>query len=148
MSFRCEMKKMILPNDILLGEASDLLAKGVEVILMTKGNSMLPFIRGEKDSVKLRRMDKVSVCDVVLARIDGRRYVLHRVIAIDGDNVTLMGDGNLKCTESCTLSDIVGTAVGIVRPSGKCVKVNNGKIWRMLRPFRRYILAIYRRVFL
>lgn len=142
------MKKMILPNDILLGEASDLLAKGVEVILMTKGNSMLPFIRGEKDSVKLRRMDKVSVCDVVLARIDGRRYVLHRVIAIDGDNVTLMGDGNLKCTESCTLSDIVGTAVGIVRPSGKCVKVNNGKIWRMLRPFRRYILAIYRRVFL
>ena len=142
------MKKMILPNDILLGEASDLLAKGVEVILMTKGNSMLPFIRGEKDSVKLRKLDEVSVYDVVLARIGGRRYVLHRVIAIDGDNVTLMGDGNLSCTESCTLSDIVGTAVGIVRPSGKCVKINNGKIWRMLRPFRRYILAIYRRVFL
>lgn len=142
------MKKMVVPNDILLGEASELLAKGVEVILMTKGNSMLPFIRGDKDSVKLRKMDSVSVSDVVLARIEDRRYVLHRVIGINGDNVTLMGDGNLRGTESCKLSDIVGTAFEVVKPSGKCVKIRKGEFWRKLLPIRRYILAIYRRVFL
>ena len=40
------MNKMVVPNEILLEEAADLLARGIEVILMTKGNSMLPFIRG------------------------------------------------------------------------------------------------------
>ena len=79
------MKKMIVPNEILLAEADDLLSKGIEVVLMTKGNSMLPFIRGEKDSVNLKRFGAVEVGDIVLARIAPQRYVLHRIFAIDGD---------------------------------------------------------------
>ena len=73
------MKKMIVPNEILLAEADDLLSKGIEVVLMTKGNSMLPFIRGEKDSVNLKRFGAVEVGDIVLARIAPQRYVLHRI---------------------------------------------------------------------
>ena len=140
------MKKMIVPNEILLAEADDLLSKGIEVVLMTKGNSMLPFIRGEKDSVNLKRFGAVEVGDIVLARIAPQRYVLHRIFAIDGDAVTLMGDGNLVGTESCRLGDILGTVTEIIRPNGSQKKVTKGTFWRKLLPVRRYILWLYRKL--
>ena len=140
------MKKMIVPNEILLAEADDLLSKGIEVVLMTKGNSMLPFIRGEKDSVNLKRFGAVEVGDIVLARIAPQRYVLHRIFAIDGDAVTLMGDGNLVGTESCRLGDILGTVTEIIRPNGSKKKVTKGSLWRKLLPVRRYLLWVYRKL--
>ena len=139
------MKKMVVPNEILLEEAADLLSRGIEVILMTKGNSMLPFIRGEKDSVNLKKYGAVEVGDIVLARIAPQRYVLHRIIALEGDKVTLMGDGNLVGTETCRLSDILGTVREIIRPNGSTKKVTKGTFWRKLLPVRRYILWIYRK---
>lgn len=140
------MKKMVVPNEILLEEAADLLSRGIEVILMTKGNSMLPFIRGEKDSVNLKKYGAVEVGDIVLARIAPQRYVLHRIIALEGDKVTLMGDGNLVGTETCRLSDILGTVREIIRPNGSTRKVTKGTFWRKLLPVRRYILWIYRKL--
>ena len=140
------MKKMIVPNEILLAEADDLLSKGIEVVLMTKGNSMLPFIRGEKDSVNLKRFGAVEVGDIVLARIAPQRYVLHRIFAIDGDVVTLMGDGNLVGTETCRLGDILGTVTEIIRPNRSKKKVTKGTFWRKLLPIRRYILWVYRKL--
>ena len=105
---------------------------------------MLPFIRGGRDSVVLQKKESVEVGDIVLIRLPGR-YVLHRVIALDGDKVTLMGDGNIAGTEECTRADIMGTAIEIGR-GNRAVKPGKGRIWRALKPFRRYILAIYRRI--
>ena len=51
------MHKVVVPNAILLGEVKSLLAEGKDVVIPTKGNSMLPFIRGGRDSVNLRRLD-------------------------------------------------------------------------------------------
>jgi len=140
------MKKMILPNEILLGEVSGMLAEGMEVIIMTKGNSMLPFIIGDRDSVRLRKMDTVNVGDIVLGEISKGHYVLHRVFEKDGDKITLMGDGNLYGTEKCLSSDIKGTVTAIITPSGREKKVTSGRCWRKLMPFRRIILGIYRRL--
>ena len=142
------MNKMVVPNEILLEEAADLLDRGIEVVLMTKGNSMLPYIRGEKDSVNLKKYDTVAVGDIVLARIAPQRYVLHRIIAIDGGRVTLMGDGNRIGTESCGLGDILGTVREIIRPDGSVRKVTKGTLWRKLLPIRRYLLWIYRKIWL
>lgn len=61
------MNKMTLPNAVLLGEATSLLNEGRHVIIPTKGTSMLPFIVGEKDSVKLLKKDEVHRGDIVLA---------------------------------------------------------------------------------
>lgn len=139
-------EKRVIPNEILLGEVTSLLAEGQEVVLLTKGGSMMPFLRSERDSVALRKLEKVEVGDIVLAHLGGGRYVLHRIIAIDGDNVTLMGDGNLKGTESCLKSDISGTVVRILKASGKEYVPGKGRWWRALKPFRRYILGVYRRI--
>ena len=107
-------RKVILPNSVMLGEVSRLLDEGHSVVIMTKGSSMSPFIRGERDSVRLLRRPSVEVGDIVLSLLPTKRYVLHRVLALDGDNVTLKGDGNLDATESCTLGDIRGTVEAIL----------------------------------
>ncbi len=139
------MDKRVIPNDILLGEVAALLREGREAVITPTGNSMLPFIRGGVDHVVLRRTDDITVGDIVLVHTGGR-YILHRLIARDGDALTLMGDGNLQGTESCTTAEVVGTVTAVIRPSGRELTPGKGRLWRILKPLRRYLLAIYRRL--
>ena len=139
------MDKRTVPNEILLEEVAAVLQEGREAVFIPTGNSMLPFIRSGVDRVVLHRRDKVSVGDIVLARQDGR-YLLHRVIAREGDAITLMGDGNLQGCEHCRVEDVIGTVTGVIRPGGKERAPGKGRLWRALRPIRRYLLAIYRRI--
>lgn len=140
------MEKRIIPNDILLKEVTNLLSEGQEVIILTKGNSMLPYLRSEKDSVALRKKEDVEVGNVVLAHLGEGRYVLHRIFSINGDNVTLMGDGNIRGKEYCKKSDISGTVVRFIKASGKEKVPGKGRIWRLFLPFRRILLAFHRRI--
>jgi hypothetical protein len=139
------MDKRIVANEVLLEEAAALMKEGREVSLTPLGNSMLPFIRGGKDVVHMRKLPQVEVGDITLVRLPGNRYVLHRVISLNGNQVTLMGDGNLVGTEQCTLDDVLGTVVAIEK-DGKTILPRRGEFWRKIKPFRRYILAIYRRL--
>lgn len=139
------MNSLTVPNDILLEEVAAVLDEGREAVITPTGNSMLPFIRGGRDRVVLRRQDGMAAGDIVLARIGGR-YVLHRVLGVSGTHLTLMGDGNIRGTESCTASDVIGTVVEIIRPDGRRCSPGKGRVWRALKPVRRYILAIYRRM--
>lgn len=139
------MDKRVLPNDILLGEVAAVLSEGREVVISPTGNSMLPFIRDGRDRVVLRKQDDLAVGDIVLMYTGGR-YILHRVIEIDGERVTLMGDGNLKSVEHGTRAEVIGTVTEILRPGGRSVRPGTGRFWRVLKPVRRYILAIYRRL--
>lgn len=143
---------MLVPNAILLSEVSSLLAEGKEVELKTKGYSMLPFIVGDRDSVRLRQ-ETVSEGDVVLAEIAPRHYVLHRIVSMNEGAVTLKGDGNLVGTEHCRLEDIKGKAVAVIRPKGRPRDLaGSGAKARAARwnalPYivRRYTLAIIRRL--
>lgn len=148
------MQKSSMPNEIILSEVSRLVSEGEQVVLMTKGVSMLPFIVGNRDSVLLTAPESFSVGDIVLARIDGCRYVLHRVIELDGDSVVLMGDGNIRGVEKCMKSDVTALALSIIRPDGSRIDCRSEKhlrqarLWRKLLPLRRWILAVYRRVYL
>lgn len=138
-----------LPNDMLIGEVGRLLGEGKDVVLMTKGNSMLPYIVGGRDSVLLRKTENVKEGDVVLAEIGKSHYVLHRIERIEGEEVTLRGDGNIVGRERCRLCDILGTVIEISAPSGKSRKPGRAVLWRHLGAFpRRCILAVYRRTVL
>lgn len=140
---------IVLPNSLLLGEVSALLAEGHPVVLMTKGNSMLPFIRGDKDSVRLVAAQEYKIGQAVLAQLSPGHYVLHRLVEVSGEDVTLQGDGNLRGREHCRKSDICGVVTEVIRPGGKKVGTRDESAarWRRL-PYiiRRVILAIYRRI--
>lgn len=141
-----------MTDNEIIEEAIRLVREGVSVTLPVNGNSMLPFIIGGKESVILQGPGLIDVGDVVLAWMDGCRYVVHRIVRIDGDRVTLMGDGNLAGTEHCTLNDIKAIATHVVDAKERTHYLYNmwrksaAKIWFRLRPMRRYLLAIYRRL--
>ena len=84
-----------LSDEQILSEAVALVDEGLAVTMLVKGRSMLPFIKGGLERVVLTRPVGIRSGDVVLARIDGCRYVLHRVMAVSSDRVELMGDGNI-----------------------------------------------------
>ena len=140
-----------MTDNEIIEEAIRLAREGVNVTLPVNGNSMLPFIIGGKESVILHSPGGiVDVGDVVLAWVDGNRYVIHRIIRIDGDRITLMGDGNLT-TEHCTLNDIKARVTHVVDDNKERDLHNRwrmlaARLWYWLRPVRRVLLAIYRRV--
>lgn len=139
-------------DDRIIEEAIRLVGEGVCVTLPVNGNSMLPFIIGGRESVILQQSIEPRVGDVVLALVKGGYYVVHRIIAIDGDTVTLMGDGNLSITEQCMVSDIKARITHVVSADGRQHEIDNlwrrwaARLWWHLRPIRRYLLAIYKRL--
>ena len=139
------MDKKTVANELLLEDAAALMNEGREVSFTPLGSSMLPFIKGGKDSVRLKKMPDVQTGDILLVRLPGPRYVLHRLIRKEGSELTLMGDGNLAGVEKCTVGDVLGTVTAIVKKD-RTVVPGKGRLWRVLKPFRRYILGIYRRI--
>jgi len=136
----------------IIEEAIRLVREGVSVTLPVNGHSMLPFIIGGKESVVLQKPDKLKVGDVVLAWVDNSRYVVHRIILFDGRNVILMGDGNLVGTERCMLQDVKAKATHVVGANEQMHdlytpwRCRAARMWWHLRPIRRYLLAILRRL--
>lgn len=148
------METITIDNNQLIGEVKKLLKSFPSVVLPVKGTSMLPFIIGSKESVELVRWEKdFQIGDIVLAWTKDY-YVIHRIIKIDGDDYTLMGDGNIIGTESCKRSDIVAKAEYVVDKHGNKHylytprRCQASKLWNKLKPVRRWILAIYRRTIL
>ena len=142
-----------VPNNEAIAAVKVLIDEGRNVVLPVKGNSMLPFIIGGKESVELTPPPPAQVGDVVLAWVDGCRYVVHRVISIGSDGqITLMGDGNIMGVEHCRQEDIVAKAINVVEANGKKRPLPNDsfgwKLWNRLRPVRRWILAVFHRVWL
>ncbi len=144
---------MELANEILFPEVAALLNDGHTVTLRAKGNSMMPFIVGGRDSVVLEKADLLRTGDIVLARLQDGSYVLHRVtgFADGGDMVHLMGDGSIRCHETCCRSDLLGKVRQIIRNGHMvdCASASErrkARLWRMLLPVRRYMLWIFRKV--
>ena len=141
-----------LANNIVIKDAIALVREGRRVVLPVKGFSMNPFIIGDRESVELVSPHQpLKVGDVVLAWVNGTHYVVHRIIGIDGDKVTLMGDGNIAGVEHCTTDEVAAVAEYVVAPSGKRRylytdgRMRFARLWGRLLPVRRWILAIYRR---
>ena len=141
---------MVISDIRIIEEAVKLVDDGVIVTLPVNGTSMLPFIIGGRESVILQKPRQPKIGDVVLAWVEGCRYVVHRIVRVDGENVTLMGDGNLAGTEHCTTGDLKAIATHVVSRDGKrhdlyCPwRQRASRLWWHLRPIRRYLLAIYR----
>ena len=137
-----------LPNDAWLGEVSQMLREGKPYAIYVKGYSMRPFIEHTRDRVFLEKRDTYNIGDAVLAQIAPGHYVLHRIIEKQGDNLTLQGDGNLKGVELCKEGDVSGVVTQYIRPNRIIPAddpklVRRIKLWRKLRPIRRYLLLIY-----
>lgn len=140
-----------MTDELIIQEAVRLVQDGVSVTFPVKGRSMLPFIFGGRESVILQKPGSPQRGQVVLAQVGPGRYVVHRIIKIEPDRITLMGDGNICGTESCTPSNVLAIATHVVDEKGKRRTLESkgqmfkAKVWYRIRPLRRIILAVLRR---
>lgn len=149
-----EIRKVHVKNDIFIEEIRRMLHEEgrKSVTFVVRGISMRPFLEHERDKVILVAPQPPTVGQVVLAEFHEKTYALHRIIKIDGNTITMRGDGNiLKQTETFTDDKIIGTAKAFIR-KGKYIGTDSRKwryysaLWHHLRPIRRVLLAIDRRI--
>lgn len=143
-----QIKTVQMPNDVFLPFVTEQLNEGHTATLPLRGRSMRPFLEDGRDKALLQLCDHPQVGDAVLAEISKGLFVLHRIIRIEGRQVTLRGDGNLS-DEHCMLSDIRAKAVGFYRKGRQTLDRTDGRKWRLyswwwtrLYPLRRYLLFI------
>lgn len=143
-------ESICIDNGVILSEAVRLVNEGIEVTFPVNGRSMRPFIEGGRDSVVLVKPGTVKRFDVVLARTEDNRHVVHRVLAVEGGRVTLMGDGNLCGRETCDMCGVLAKVTHVVRPGGVRRPLDSAsmrlavKLWVAFLPFRRILLKLYR----
>lgn len=146
--------KRRMANAELLPEVVRIVNEGHTVTLPLKGYSMRPFLEDGRDKAILKAVTELRKGDAVLAEIGPGRYVLHRIVNIDGNSVTLLGDGNIT-TERCGTADVKAVAIGFHRKNRQQPDYTDGKKWRVyswlwthLYPIRRYLLFIHRHLFI
>ena len=139
-----------LPNEEFLPFVISQLesCEGKTVTIPLRGFSMRPFLEDNRDKAILIAAHDAKVGDAVLAEITPKHFVLHRIIRIHGEAVTLRGDGNINC-EYCRYADIKAQVVGFYRKGRNkpdMVKSLKWRIyswwWTRLYPIRRYLLFI------
>lgn len=138
-----------LTNDILIPQIAEQVKEGYRVTLPLRGFSMRPFLEDGRDKALLvAPPENLRVGDVILAETSPQRWALHRIINIDGDDITMYGDGNFS-PEYVKRKDVVALAKGFHRKN-KFYDVDSAQYkmyWRMwvkLRPVRRYLLLFWR----
>ena len=138
-----------MSNAVLLGAVKEALQGGHSCTLNVRGYSMRPFLEDRRDCVVLSPVNRaLREGDAVLAELTPDHYVLHRIIGIDAEKVTLMGDGNIRGTEQCRKQDICGIVTRYIHP--RCAFNADSRmmhwavpLWRKLLPIRRYLLKLY-----
>ncbi|MBM6992749.1 MAG: S24/S26 family peptidase [Prevotella sp.] len=151
---KTEPKEIQFPNALLIPEIVKFMDEGHTVTLRLKGFSMRPFLENNRDKALMKKATHPQVGDPVLAEISDRHYVLHRIIKIEGNQVTLRGDGNIA-TEQCRLQDVKGEIIGFYRKNREKLDRTDGRkwkiyswVWTQLFPIRRYLLGAYRRLWI
>ncbi|MBO5185670.1 MAG: S24/S26 family peptidase [Prevotella sp.] len=143
-----------MPNATFLPEVIRLTDAGHTVTLPLRGYSMRPFLEDGRDKAILVKPIDINVGDVVLAEISEGHFVLHRIISICDDTIILRGDGNIG-VEHCCLKDVKAIATGFYRKNRSTADYTNERkwivyswLWTRLFPIRRYLLYIYRHLFI
>lgn len=122
---------------VYLDELSDLmlceLENGNGVKFCTKGGSMAPLLISGRDSVILEKAKKIKKNDVVLFKNNDGKYILHRIVKINGGEIITKGDAMTVCDAPITKENIIAKATAFVR-KGKEIKITS--LW-----YRAYLFA-------
>ena len=99
-----------------------------DVWLKVQGTSMRPFLHGDRDTVILRKFaDRPCIGDIVVYCKNGF-YIMHRVITVEEDTFTALGDNQRTPDRLIPISDIRAKVVGAVR-DGKKISPSSA-VWK------------------
>lgn len=110
----------------------EVMDSGGEFTLYPRGTSMLPLIVQGRDSVTLVKAEEFRTGDIAFYQRENGQYVLHRVIAADGETYTMCGDNQLAPEYGVKPEQIIAKAAYITR--------KGSKITPRSLPYRLYVL--------
>jgi len=151
MSWTEEVKSQRLPMEQLVQLVLLQLEQGGVAYLTVTGWSMRPFLRDQKDRVRLVPVEKLRSGDIILYHRDNGQYVLHRILRQLGQGGYLCCGDNQWETEVIEDRQILAVVTEIFR-DGKEYSVRHLGyrfcvwLWTALHPIRRPILAVRRRL--
>lgn len=130
------------------------LDQGGTFSLTVTGQSMFPFIVGNRDQVTLSPVpEKLKKNDLPLYRRSNGQFVLHRVVKVEKDGTyTCCGDHQWWREKGLKHEQMIGLSTAYVRKGKKLTNRNllykaYRTLWTWILPFRRYIFALYIRTF-
>lgn len=141
-----------IPNQLFFAEVQAQIRQGKKVKIRVRGNSMLPFIRNNDEALLIPPTpEHIQKGTPVVAQTDEMGIVLHRIYNIEGNRITLLGDGNVNQFEHTSPDRIIATVSHYYR--GKhTLKLDSwymyliGRLWMAAHPWRRKVLTLAWRI--
>ena len=131
-------------ND-LMPLIKETIAAGRSIRFSVTGNSMFPLFANRRDSVTVSPADQVRKYDIVLhMRADGT-YIMHRVIGVRGNMLTIAGDNEDKKEKNVPVDAVIAKVTSFTR-KGRIYNMKEfgyrlySRVWLMVFPVRLYIL--------
>ena len=136
-----------IPNDLFFAEVQAQIKQGKKVRIRVRGNSMLPFVRNNDEALLIApRPEHIRKGMPVVAVIRELGIVLHRIHRIDGEEITLLGDGNVRQFEHTTPDRIIAVVSHFYRgkhtlPTESWWMKVCARLWMSAHPWRRKVLG-------
>jgi len=133
--------------ELLVPMIEEKVASNKEVRLTVSGNSMFPMLIHRRDSVVLKKIDKLKKYDIPLYRRENGAYVLHRIVKIENNCFHIAGDNEIKLEYPVKNEQTIAVVRGFYR-KGKYYSTDNflykiyTRLWCALLPCRYRVLSV------
>lgn len=141
------MNKIVSMDDIVPLMKEQIESNG-EVTFTPKGNSMLPMLRNNKDTVTLCRAEfPLKKYDLPLYMRDNGQYVLHRIVAVEQGGYVMRGDNQFLNEPGIRENQIIGIVRSFTRKNKKyeCSQLKYAlycKVWVNTATIRKYLRTL------
>lgn len=130
--------------------STKILSSGMQLRFKANGSSMRPFIY-DGDVVTIVRVEvqRLKRGEVILARLESGRIVVHRILRCEGQSFLVQGDALLHPDGYVSYENILGKVVSINR-AGREHYLDTGlnrlavTIWVWFSPIRKQLLYVVR----
>ena len=140
--------KKVEPEEFMKN-LSLMLSETEAVPLIISGNSMLPFLVHNRDTVYLSKVNgKLKKGDIILYKRDNGAYILHRIYKEEKDYYYLIGDAQPILEKGVKKENVIAK-VNKVKRKGKLIEEKSfiwwfyKKIWLNIIPLRAPLIKMY-----
>lgn len=133
----------------LLPVVNEMIQTGRKVMIPVSGNSMRPFIAGNRDKVILGKASRLKKGDVILLKNRYGDYIQHRIYSVQNNRYKTIGDYCIKGDGTVEAENVYGVVIAVIR-KGKRISCS-GPVWKMythiwlaLFPVRKYLIALHK----
>lgn len=141
-----ETRTTYVPNNLLFAEVDTQIKQGKKVRIKIRGNSMLPLLRNNDEVLLIPPTENnIKRWMPVVAITDEIGIVMHRIIKIDNEHITLLGDGNVGQIEHSAKDKIIAIVSHFYR-GDKTIRTDTfamriwSIMWYIVHPYRKKIL--------